>query len=109
MNDTFLLCLAMLAGGLITFATRALFLMSGERFRPGPRFRALLAYVPASVLAALIAPEVFIQQGRLAPLLENPRFWAGFLAALVAWFTRSVLATIAIGLLALWLFQALFS
>ncbi len=109
MNDNVLLCLAMIAGGLITFATRALFLMSGERFRPGPEFRALLGYVPAAVLAALIAPEVLIQQGHFPPLLENPRLWAGFLAALVAYFTRSVLATIALGLIALWLFQLLLS
>lgn len=109
MNDTFMLCLAMLAGGLITFATRAIFLMSGERFSPGPRFRALLAYVPAAVLAALIAPEVLVQQGKLLPVAENPRLWAAALAVVVAFFSRSVLATIGVGLAALWVFRMLMS
>jgi branched-subunit amino acid transport protein len=105
MTDTLLLCLAMLAGGLITFATRAIFLISGERFTPGPRFRALLTYVPAAVLAALIAPEVLIREGAFVLSAGNPRLWAALLAGVVAFRTRSVLATISAGLAAVWLLQ----
>lgn len=105
MNDTLLICLAMLAGGLITFASRAVFLMSGERFAPGPRFRALLTYVPAAVLAALIAPEVLIKDGEFVLSTANLRLWAALLAGLVAFRTRSVLATISAGLAAVWLLK----
>jgi branched-subunit amino acid transport protein len=65
----------------------------------------LLAYVPPAVLAALIAPEVFVRHGDLVLATDNPRLWAAVLAALVAFMTRSVLATIALGLLALWVIQ----
>jgi len=34
--------------------------------------------------------------------LDNDRLWAGLLATLVAWRTRSTWLTIAVGMLALW-------
>lgn len=106
MSDGLLLWLAMIGGGLVTFISRAVFLLSGERFHPGPRFRALLAYVPPAVLAALIAPEVLVRNGEFAFDPASPRLWAALLAGVVAYFTRSVLATISVGLAALWLLQA---
>lgn len=105
MSTNLILGLSMLAGGLLTFATRAVFLLGGKRLSLGPRFRALLAYVPPAVLAALIAPEVFVRDGALAMGLDNPRLWAALVAAGVALWTRSVLATIGLGLLALWCLQ----
>lgn len=102
-----MLFLAMLAGGLLTFAARALFIVSGERFALGPRFRQLLSYVPPAVLAALIAPEVLLQHGQLALSPGNPRLLATLVAIAVALYTRSVLATIALGMLALWGVQAI--
>ncbi|MDO6387172.1 MULTISPECIES: AzlD domain-containing protein [unclassified Uliginosibacterium] len=102
MSENLLLWLCMLAGGLLTFATRAAFLLGGRRFHPGPRFRLMLGYVPPAVLAALIAPEIFVSKGVLLSDPANPRLWAALAAALVAWKTRSVLATIAVGLLLVW-------
>ena len=107
MSDTLILCLSMLVGGLLTFATRAIFLLSGERFNLGPNFRALLAYVPPAVLAALIAPEIFVRNGAMLLGPENPRVWAGLVAVLVALWTKSVLLTIALGLASLWLLQSI--
>ncbi|GAB2901608.1 hypothetical protein GCM10027046_33310 [Uliginosibacterium flavum] len=102
MNEHWVLGLSMLAGGLLTFATRAIFLLGGERFSLGPNFRAMLVYVPPAVLAALIAPEIFVRNGDLILSVENPRLWAALVAVLVALITRSVLATIALGLAVLW-------
>lgn len=104
--DAVLLVAAMLGGGLLTFASRALFLLAGEKATLGPRLRALLAYVPPAVLSALVVPEVFVRDGELLLSANNPRLWAAAIAVLVAWRTRSVLATIAIGLAALWALQA---
>jgi branched-subunit amino acid transport protein len=106
MHDTALLCLSMLACGALSFGSRAVFLLGGKRLHLGPRLQALLAYVPPSVLAALIAPEVFVRAGHLEASAANPRLWAGLLALLVARYTRSVLASIAAGLFALWVLQA---
>lgn len=102
MTDGSLLALSLLAGGVLTFATRAVFLLGGRRFHPGPRFQRLLAYVPPAVLAALIAPELLMAGGEFQFHSGNLRLWAGLAAAVVAWRTRSVLATIATGLLVLW-------
>lgn len=107
MKDSLILGLSMLAGGVLTFATRAVFLLGGERFSLGPHFRALLAYVPPAVLAALIAPEIFVRGGELVLGPDNPRLWAAVVAVVVALLTRSVLATIALGLLAVWGIQML--
>lgn len=107
MSRDLILLLGMLAAGLLTFATRAVFLLGGARWAPGPRFSALLRYVPPAVLAALIAPEVFVRGGELVTGFDNPRLWAALVAMLVALKTRSVLWTIASGLACLWLVQAL--
>lgn len=109
MNDSLLLFLTMLGGGVVTFATRVIFLMSGARFRLNQGFRVLLGYVPPALLAALIAPEILVKNGHPVLAADNPRLWAALLAGLVALVTRSVLATIGGGLAALWLLQLLFS
>ncbi|WP_254543512.1 AzlD domain-containing protein [Halomarina pelagica] len=98
------LWLVILAAGLGTFAIRLSFFLLFERVDTvPPRVRWALSFVPAAVLAALVAPE-FVS---LAPGgTSTPRLLAGVLAALVAWRTESVLATIVTGLAALVAFQA---
>jgi branched-subunit amino acid transport protein len=104
--DAVVLLAAMAGGGLLTFASRVVFLLAGERVALGPRLRTLLTYVPPAVLSALVAPEVFVRDGALLLSAHNPRLWAAAVAVLVAWRTRSVLATIGIGLATLWALQA---
>ncbi|KAF7599353.1 MAG: branched-chain amino acid transporter [Candidatus Dactylopiibacterium carminicum] len=97
--------LAMAACGLITFLIRLSFI-AGARWLPNnPRFQALLRYVPPAVLAALIAPELFMREGEFALGLDNLRLFAGLAAIAVAVYLRNVLATIAAGMLVLWLLQ----
>ncbi|HSD36204.1 MAG TPA: AzlD domain-containing protein [Rhodocyclaceae bacterium] len=105
MNDGYLL-LALLASGLCTFLIRLSFI-AGERWLPrSEKLHALLRYVPASVLAALVAPELLVRGGAVHIATDNQRLWAGLLAILVAWLSRSVMASIAAGMAALWLLQA---
>jgi branched-subunit amino acid transport protein len=54
------------------------------------------------VLAAIILPGLLSPSGTLLLSLANDRLWAGLLALLVAWRTRSTWLTIAVGMLALW-------
>jgi branched-subunit amino acid transport protein len=65
-----------------------------------PRLERALRYVPAAVLAALVVPAVVAADGS-PTLLGNDRLLAGAAAALVAWRTESVLATIVVGMVAL--------
>jgi len=95
--------------GVLTFLLRFSFI-AGARFLPkSPFFQHLLRYVPPTVLAALIAPEILTHNGALALSLDNIRLWAALIALIVAYFTRHVLATIAVGMAALWLLQAAFA
>ena len=93
----------MIACGLFTFATR--FVMFSEiwaRQLPG-WLQDALGFVPVAVLTAIIVPAVIIApEGGLA-LAGNARLPAALVAVTVALVTRSVLATIASGLGALWL------
>lgn len=66
-----------------------------------------LRFVPPAVLSALILPALLRPAGVLDLSLGNVRLIAGGLAALVAWRTRNILLTIAIGLVAMWMLRAL--
>ena len=59
------------------------------------------------MLSAIILPELVLKGGELALGWRNARLLAGLVAALVAWRTRNVLLTIAVGMAALWGLQAL--
>lgn len=89
-------------GGLLTFATRLSFIALLGRFEPPEIVTRALRYVPPAVLSAIIFPEVLLRDGALVTPWANPRLIAGLIAAFVAWRTRNVLLTIAIGMLAFW-------
>ncbi|MCX9157691.1 AzlD domain-containing protein [Niveibacterium sp. 24ML] len=107
MNSELGLNLTLLACGLLTFLTRFSFIAGGRRLALGPRLQALLRYVPPAVLAALIAPEVFMRDAALDLSPGNPRLIAAAVAAVVALRTRSVTLTIGVGLVTLWVAQGL--
>ncbi|MBS3966566.1 MAG: AzlD domain-containing protein [Truepera sp.] len=99
--------LAILGMGLITFGLRLSFLaLSGRLAAPDWLTRAL-RFVPVAVLTALVVPAIIYREGVLSLSLSNERLIAGLLAAIVAWRTRSVLATLAVGMGGVWLLQAL--
>ncbi len=68
-----------------------------------------LRFVAPAVFAALVAPAVLVDEGslELSPRM-NPAAVATLLALLVAWRTKSVAATIVVGMSAIWLLQAAF-
>ena len=100
------LLLTMAACGAVTFLIRLSFIAFGRYLPDDPRLTALLRYVPPAILGALIAPEIFMLDGRLSVTPDNPHLWAALIAVVIAWRTRNVLATIAAGMLALWALQA---
>ena len=67
-----------------------------------------LQFVPPAVLTAIIAPELFLQDGSLSLSLANGRLVAGLIAILVAWRTKNVVLTILTGMAAMWLIQWFF-
>lgn len=104
--STTVLLLTMAACGLATFLIRLSFIAFGHHLPDDPRIALVLRYVPPAILGALIAPEIFVFGGSPSLTPDNPRLWAALVALVVARLTRSVLATIAAGMLALWAAQA---
>lgn len=93
--------------GLGTFALRLSFIHLWGRIQLPQIVHRALRYIPAAVLAALVVPALIRPEGMVDFSLHNLRLFAGVLAAAVALLTRNVLFTIAAGMAALWLLQAL--
>ena len=91
--------------GAVTFLLRASFIVFADPRRFPARFRQALLYVPPAVLAAIVVPGLAMPQGVIDLTLANPRWLAGVVALVVAFRTRSVLATTVAGMAALWLLQ----
>lgn len=96
-----------LAIGLGTFALRVSFIQAYGRLRIPSWLHQALAYVPASVLAALVLPAVIYPTAGAEFDLGNGRLLAAAAAALVAWKSHSILLTLAVGMGVLWLQQSL--
>lgn len=85
---------------LVTLVTRNVFLVLGERLPMPERLQHGLRYAPACALAALLAPELLVQHGALAPTLANHKLLAGLAAAATMLATRSIAATMVVGMAA---------
>lgn len=96
---------AMLAAvGALTFLFRyaMIGLFAGRTL---PRWlHSLCRHIAPASFAALAASELFIHAGEVVFALAAPKPWAAAVAA--AWRTGNVLATIAVGMAALYLFKA---
>ena len=94
--------------GLVTFVYRyAMIGLFANRSLPG-WLHALCRHIAPASFAALTAGELFIHGGEVALALAAPKPWAALVAALVAWRTGNVLATIGAGMAALYVFKWLF-
>jgi branched-subunit amino acid transport protein len=97
--------LTMLAGGLLTYATRLSFILLLGRWDVPPLLQRALRYVPPAVLMAIIFPEILMHDGGINISLSNVRLIPGLLAVAVAWRTRNAVLTILVGMVALWVLQ----
>ena len=99
--------LTILGMGLVTYAIRLSLIALLGRMDVPPLVRRGLRFVPPAVLSAIIFPELLRPSGALDLSLGNVRLLAGILATLVAWRTKNVLLTIAVGMAALWILMAI--
>ena len=91
--------------GAVSLSLRASSLVLMRNYRLPERLTSSLGLVPAAVLSALIAPELFVHGGQVQ--VFGPRLLAGLVAGAVAWKTRNVLWTLVVGLGLLFLAQTL--
>ena len=92
-----------LACAAVTAVPRVLPLVLLARIELPAWLLAWLAYVPVAVLAALLAIEVLIVDGKPALSAANPGLLATLPALAVAAFTRSLIGTVLAGVAAYWL------
>ena len=93
--------------GVITYVIRLSFLVMGDRLRLTAVTRRALNYVPIAVLSAIILPAMLQPNDVLDVSWGNGRLIAGLVAGIVAWRTQSALWTISVGMITLWLLEAL--
>lgn len=85
---------------IITVATRTVMLVFGDRIPLPERVQHALRFAPACALTALIAPELLTEHGAWAISLANAKFVGGAIAIAVMLATRSMMATMGIGMAA---------
>ena len=82
----------------ITVITRGFFLLS-DREWPLPAWLTRgLRYAPLAALAAIIAPEVLLTDGKLVATWLDPRLLAVAAGTAYFWWQRGILGTIVVGL-----------
>lgn len=84
---------------LVTFGIRYPVLALLGRIEISASLMRALRFVPVAVLCALSAPMVFISEGDWFLSLQNPALTGSLVAGLIAWRTKHLLLTIAIGML----------
>jgi len=103
-SGEFIMILGMLA---VTFGIRYFPFALAGRITIPPLMEAALHYVPPAVLVAITVPAVMLPQGDWFVSWTNPYLVAALVATLASILTRSLLATIAIGLATFFTFQML--
>ncbi len=92
--------LIMIALGIGTFLIRVSFLAIFGKREVLPLLQRALRFIPASVLSALVIPQILTRNNQLDISPGNPQVYAGIVAGLVAWRTKNVLLTLVAGLAA---------
>jgi branched-subunit amino acid transport protein len=101
------LWLTIVGMGMITYAIRLSMIVMSGQIQLSDQLQRALRYVPPAVLSAIILPEMVQPGGTLDLSLGNERLLAGLIAIVVAWFTKNMIWTVAIGMIALWILQAI--
>ncbi|NRR29226.1 AzlD domain-containing protein [Oxalobacteraceae bacterium] len=90
--------LTIAALALATAATRSSFWLIGHHITIPKRVHEVLRYAPACALAAIIAPDLVLNEGQVQLALGNYKLIAGVLAAAFYLLRRNMLQTIVFGM-----------
>jgi len=93
--------------GIVTFYLRYSFIGHYSQMRVPAWFHQALRFVPAAVLSALVWKAIVFYGGSYQLSWTNERLIAGLLAMVVAWRSKNVLLTTLLGMVILWVLQAL--
>lgn len=94
--------------GIVTMLMRGSFILTAERFKLSDKFADILRFIPASVLAALVAPAIFFHEGSVQELAGKERLIAALVALCISYKTKNIFLTILSGMGTLYLLEYLF-
>jgi branched-subunit amino acid transport protein len=88
-----------------TFVTRSGLLLFGSTLQLPPALEAALRFAPACALAAIIVPDLLLQNGAPVWSLDNDRLLAGIAGAAIFVAFRNTFGTIIGGMVVFWFLQ----
>ena len=62
----------------------------------------ILSYVPSAIFPAIIFPPIFLDNTGSLDIENNPKIIAAIVAIIIGYFSRSIIATIFVGLISYW-------
>ena len=103
--DSLTIWIVIIAIGAGTFLLRFAMIALVGRVRLPERLFDALQYLPPAIFAGLVIPAVYRHNPQHFVPEHPARLLAGLLAIFIAWKTRNMIATVVIGMLALWILQ----
>lgn len=97
------LILIIITIGIGTFLLRFSFIYLHGRFKLPSWLEDAMKYIPTAILSALIFPAIILKEDFIWISIKNPRLIAGTIAMFIAWKTKNLLLTTAVGLGIFWL------
>lgn len=85
-----------------TLLIKCSFMLASDKITLSDDLKKLFSYIPAAVLPAIITPMVVFHEGAVELFYGKERFVVLLFATLVSYFTKSMIATVAFGLAALY-------
>ena len=82
----------------ITVVTRGFFFLSRREIPIPDWLRQGLRYAPLAAMAAVVVPEIVMQQGHLIATWRDARLFAAAAGAAWFWWRRGILGTIVVGM-----------
>ena len=95
--------LSIIIAGILTYFMRMTMIALISREMLGDKIKAVLEYVPSAVFPAIIFPAVFINDYGVFIEINDPKIFGAFVAVIVGYFSKNIIATILAGLVSYWL------
>ena len=92
---------AVIGLAVITVVTRGFFFLSRREIPIPDWLRQGLRYAPLAAMAAVVVPEIVMQQGHLIHTWRDARLFAAAAGAAWFWWRRGILGTIVVGMVVL--------
>jgi branched-subunit amino acid transport protein len=89
----------------VTFGIRYILFALADRIRMAPWIEASLKFIPPAVLTAITLPAVLLPKGEWHLSFSNPYLAAALVTTAAGVLTRNLLATIAVGLTAFFVYR----